>query len=174
MASLRELSPEEVLAHQAALADLLWDTVDSGASVGFLPPLARNEAIEYWDGVASALRAGGRILAVAEMDNRIVGAVQLALELRANGNHRAEVMKLMVHRHARGQGIGRELMHRIESLARENGRTLIVLDTRSGCGDAAEQLYYKLGYQKAGVIPGYARSASGNLDDTVFLYRRLD
>jgi acetyltransferase len=174
MASLRELSVDEVTAHQTALADLLCDTVESGASIGFLPPVDRNEANDYWVGVASALKAGGRILAVAAIDDRIVGAVQLALESRANGNHRAEVMKLMVHREARGQGIGKELMRRIESIARENGRTLIVLDTRSGCGDAAEQLYYKLGYQKAGVIPGYARSASGNLDDTVFMYRQLD
>lgn len=174
MASLRELRADEVTNHQTALADLLCDTVDSGASIGFLPPIDRNEANDYWAGVASALKAGGRILAVATIDDRIVGAVQLALESRANGNHRAEVMKLMVRREARGQGVGKELMRRIESIARENGRTLIVLDTRSGCGDAAEQLYYKLGYQKAGVIPGYARSASGNLDDTVFMYRKLD
>jgi acetyltransferase len=93
------------------------------------------------------------------------------LEMRANGNHRAEVMKLMVHRRSRGRGLGRELMKQAEAVARGLGRTLLVLDTRRG--DVAEQLYTKLGYERAGLIPGYARSASGELHDTVFMYREI-
>ncbi|HYP06549.1 MAG TPA: GNAT family N-acetyltransferase, partial [Bryobacteraceae bacterium] len=72
----------------------------------------------------------------------------------------------------RGNGVGRALMLRAEELARQMGRTLLVLDTR--CGDVAEQLYLKLGYVRAGVIPGYARSASGELHSTVFMYKQLD
>jgi ribosomal protein S18 acetylase RimI-like enzyme len=62
-------------------------------------------------------------------------------------------------------------MRHAEEAARMRGRTLLVLDTRRG--DTAEQLYSKLGYQKAGVIPRYARSASGELHDTVFMYREI-
>jgi acetyltransferase len=120
------------------------------------------------------MRGGSRILSVAFLEGQIAGAVQLSLEPRANGNHRAEVMKLMVHRRSRGRGIGKALMSHVEEVARKNGRTLIVLDTRSGCGDVAEQLYYKLGYKKGGVIPRYARSACGTLHDTVFMYRKLE
>jgi ribosomal protein S18 acetylase RimI-like enzyme len=100
--------------------------------------------------------------------------VQLGLEDRANGKHRAEVMKLMVHRSARGKGTGRALMEHIGNVARQRGRSLLVLDTRTGSGDAAERLYYNLGYEKAGIIPRYARSASGDLHDTVFMYRQLE
>ena len=88
-----------------------------------------------------------------------------------NAKHRAEVMKLMVHRRARGQGIGRALMLGLEEEARRVGRTLLVLDTRAG--DAAERLYARLGYTRVGVIPRYARSASGSLDDTVYFYREI-
>jgi ribosomal protein S18 acetylase RimI-like enzyme len=147
------------------------DAVDSGASIGFLPPLSIDEAQGYWRTVFEAMQSCGRVLIVAEMAGRILGSVQLGFEGRANGSHRAEVMKLMVHRSARGQGLGRTLMEYAHSVAREAGRSLLVLDTRSG--DAAEQLYYKLGYTKAGVIPGYARSASGSLDDTVIMYLKL-
>ena len=63
-------------------------------------------------------------------------------------------------------------MRTVEALAREQGRTLLVLDTREG--DAAELLYRKLGYTAAGVIPGYARSAGGSLDGSVFYYKQLD
>lgn len=51
------------------------------------------------------------------------------------------------------------------------GRTLLVLDTRSG--DPSESLYTLLGYTTAGVIPGYARSASGQLDATTIMYQHL-
>ena len=132
------------------------------------------EAAAYWLSVVDAIRTDNRILIVAFFEGKIAGAVQLALESRANGNHRAEVMKLMVHNRARRNGIGEALMRRVEEVARRRGRSLIVLDTRSGCQDAAEKLYDKLGYRKAGIIPRYARSACGTLHDTVFMYRELE
>lgn len=93
----------------------------------------------------------------------------LALASQQNGQHRAEVQKLMVHTRARRHGIGQALMAAIEAEAWTAGRTLLVLDTRRG--DAAEVLYLKLGYVRAGIIPQYAQSANGNLDDTVVFYR---
>src|SRR5437868_5418050 len=82
-------------------ADLLIDAVESGASVGFMPPLSRNEALVYWRGVIDAMREGSRILLTASDGDLVEGSVQLALETRANGNHRAELIKLFVHRRAR-------------------------------------------------------------------------
>ena len=174
MNDLRELTAEETLEYQNELNDLLRDSVDGGASIGFLPPVSQSEAAAYWSSVVDAIRTNDRILIVAFFEGRITGAVQLAFEARANGNHRAEVMKLMVHSRARRNGIGEALMRRVEVQARRRGRSLIVLDTRSGCGDAAEKLYGKLGYRKAGIIPRYARSACGTLHDTVFMYRELE
>lgn len=168
----RELRTDEAAAHVDELMELLRDTVDGGASIGFLPPVSEQEARSYWLDVFAAVGGGIRTLSVAIQNEQLIGAVQLGLELRPNGMHRAEVMKLMVHRRVRGQGVGRALMIRAEALARELGRSLLVLDTR--CGDVAEQLYLRLGYVRAGVIPGYALSASGELHDTVVMYRQLD
>jgi ribosomal protein S18 acetylase RimI-like enzyme len=170
--AVRQITTHEFTEFQNGLADLLLDAVDSGASIGFLPPVLRNEANSYWASVEEAMRSGNRVLIIAFDASGIAGAVQLGLEMRANGNHRAEVMKLMVHRRSRGHGLGRELMKHAEMAALGLGRTLLVLDTRRG--DPAEQLYSKLGYKSAGVIPRYAKSASGELHDTVFMYRELD
>jgi ribosomal protein S18 acetylase RimI-like enzyme len=169
MVEIRELNAPEFLVE---LGLLLCDAVESGASLGFLPPLSSQEARTYWDNVFAAVGSGHRTLSVALLEGQLVGAVQLGLEMRANGSHRAEVMKLMVRRQARGRGVGRALMLHIDALARSLQRTLLVLDTR--CGDVAEQLYEHLGYRRAGIIPGYARSASGVLDDTLFMYKQLD
>jgi acetyltransferase len=155
-----------------ALAGLLKDAVDSGASVGFLPPLSEAEAEAYWRGVIEAIRDGSCVLLVArEANGTLVGTAQLLLAMRANGLHRAEVAKVIVHTTARRRGIGRALMLALEERARRLGRTTLVLDTRRG--DPSEGLYTSVGYTLAGVIPRYARSANGALDPSAFYYRVL-
>ena len=113
-----------------------------------------------------------RILLAAIDSIGLIGSVQLDLATMPNARHRAEVMKLMVHRRARHQGVGQVLLRALEDEARAAGRQLLVLDTR--VGDAAERLYAKMGYARAGIIPRYARSSSGTLDGTVFMYRWLE
>ena len=161
-----------MLRHRPALVALLEDVVGGGASVGFVPPLGADEAPAYWASVAAALEGGGRRLWIARADGgSIVGAVQLDLAGQANGRHRAEVIKLMVLASARRQGIGRLLMEAAEAEARRLGRTTLVLDTR--LGDPSEALYRGMGWQPAGTIPRYARSADGTLHTTAFYYKLL-
>lgn len=168
---IREAGGAELLRRLPEFADILMDSVAGGASVGFLPPLAPDRATEYWTGVAAAVESGGRILLIAERDAVLLGAVQLDLAAMPNATHRAEVMKLMVLSRHRGQGLATALMAAAANSALEHGRTLLVLDTRRG--DPSERLYRSLGFQEAGAIPRYARSANGELHETVFFYREL-
>jgi acetyltransferase len=170
---IEALGVEAARREQAALVTLLTDSVDGGASVGFLPPLHESEAIAYWQSVLVAIENGSRLLWIARDPERaVVGTVQLDLESRPNGTHRAEIMKLMVHTSARRRGIGRALMETAEAEARRRERTTLVLDTRQG--DPSELLYRSLGWTLAGVIPRYARSADGALDPSAFYYRLLE
>ena len=153
-----------------ALITLLQDSVASGASVGFLPPLTEEQGLVYWQGIETELAAGSRRLWVAFLQHQLVGALQLSLCTKANGRHRAEVEKLMVHSLHRGKG-SRALMASMEQGAKEAYRSLLVLDTR--VGDAASRLYRQLGYQEAGQIPAFARSADGTLAATLFFYKQL-
>src|SRR3546814_20723498 len=63
--------------------------------------------------------------------------------------------KLLGHPDFRRQGIAKALMAELERRARELGRSLLTLDTRTG--DQAEPLYASLGYKVAGMIPDYCR-----------------
>jgi acetyltransferase len=153
------------------LVALLQDTVASGASVGFLPPLSEEEARQYWQTAFQGVADGSRVLLVAYDADAIVGSVQLELTMRSNGLHRAEVQKLFVLQSQRRRGIGQVLMQAVEQAARERGRSLLVLDTRQG--DNAERLYRRLGYHEVGTIPAYALSATGTLDGTIFFYKEL-
>lgn len=171
MLAIEEITPASAGAVLPDLIELLRDSVEGGASVGFLPPLAETEARDYWGGVIADLGSGARLLLVARQDGRAAGTVQLELARKPNARHRAEVQKLLVHSAARRQGIGRALLAAVEDSARRAGRTLLVLDTLQG--SAAEPLYQSHGYTLVGIIPCYAQSANGALDATAIFYKLL-
>ncbi len=158
-------------AQQHALAELLIDCVEGGASVSFMLPLPESKALAFWQGVADGVAHGERALLVAQDAQGIVGTVQLVLAQPDNQPHRADVAKMLVHRRARRTGVGAALMRAAEALARECGKTLLVLDTVTG-GDA-ERLYARLGWQRVGEIPGYALWPQGGLCSTTYFYREL-
>ena len=152
------------------LAELLIDCVDGGASISFMQPLPRADALTFWRDVAVGVERGERLLLVAEDAAGIVGTVQVLLDMPPNQPHRGDVMKMLVHRRARRQGLGAALMQAAETEARTAGKSLLVLDTASA---EAERLYASLGWQRVGAIPGYALLPQGGLCDTVYFYRVL-
>jgi GNAT superfamily N-acetyltransferase len=153
------------------LVALLQDAVQDGASIGFVQVPAQAEAESYWNGVFEAVQNGSKLIWVARTENRVVGTVQLGLESRANGLHRAEVMKLLVHTSARRQGVGRALLERLEIKARSLGRTTLVLDTREG--DPSNALYTTLGWVLVGAIPRYVTNPDGSCAATMVYYKLL-
>lgn len=153
-----------------ALADVLIDCVDGGASVSFMRPLARAKALDFWHRCAAGAERGERVLLVAEDAAGIVGTVQVVLDQPENQPHRADLSKMLVHRRARRHGVGEALMRAAEAAARDAGKTLLVLDTASA---DAERLYQRTGWQRVGAIPGYALLPDGRPCDTVVFYRRL-
>jgi len=54
------------------LADLLVDSVNDGASVGFMAPLAREKAVAFWRRVADGVAAGERAILIAEDGTGII------------------------------------------------------------------------------------------------------
>jgi GNAT superfamily N-acetyltransferase len=157
-------------AQVAALADLLIDCVDGGASVSFMHPLTAERAQAFWRNVAAGVAAGERVLLVAEDAEGIVGTVQVVLAQPENQPHRGEVSKMLVHRRARRRGIGELLMRAAERQARERGKTLLVLDTSS---PEAERLYARTGWTRVGSVPGFALLPQGEPCATTFFYLEL-
>lgn len=163
----------------------------------FFTPFSIDEARAFWvDKILPQLRAGTRRVLVARLGertnekgqggmgkgeerleingrtDRIVGTVQLELEMPPNQQHRAAVAKLLVHPAARRLGIARTLMIALEEIARTEKRTLLTLDTVAGSN--AELLYRSLDYIAAGVIPRYARGAlTSELEGSTIMYKEL-
>jgi GNAT superfamily N-acetyltransferase len=114
------------------LAEVLHDCVHGGASVSFMLPFPIDEARRFWQGVAQGVERRERMLIVGETEGgRIVGTVQLVLAQPPNQPHRADLAKMLVHRMARGRGLGALLLQAAERAALDCGKTLLVLDTAS-------------------------------------------
>jgi GNAT superfamily N-acetyltransferase len=152
------------------LSDVLIDCVEGGASVSFMLPISRATAESFWRDVAAGAAMGERIVLMAEDATGIIGTVQIIIAQPENQPHRADIAKMLVHRRARRRGVGAALLAAAEDAARRAGKTLLVLDTASG---DAERLYARLGWQRCGVIPGYALLPQGGLCDTTVFYRAL-
>jgi GNAT superfamily N-acetyltransferase len=170
--TVRRLGPSDAAACVPALADVLIDCVDGGASVSFMQPMTTEKATRFWRTVADGVARGDRALLVAEdRDGQILGTVQLVLALPENQPHRAEVAKMLVHRRARRRGVAARLMQAVETTARQEGKTLLVLDTVTGSD--AERLYARTGWQRVGEIPNYALMPDGPSCATTIFYKAL-
>lgn len=171
MVKVLRLGLPAAISHIRALAEVLVDCVAGGASVSFMQPFTQTDAEAFFRRVIAGVESGDRILLAAFDGDRLVGTVQLLTNMPPNQPHRAEIAKLLVHRGARGQGVGQLLMLEVERQAQEAGKTLLVLDTVTE--GAGERLYTRLGWIKVGIIPNYALFPDGTWAATTIFFKSL-
>jgi GNAT superfamily N-acetyltransferase len=169
--AVERLDADSAPEHRDALAAVLVDCVEGGASVSFMAPFSLDDARAYFASIEPGVATGTRVLLAAFAAGELVGTVQVAAAWPPNQPHRADVAKLLVRRSARRHGIGRLLMERAEAEALAEGWTLLVLDTVTG--DPAERLYERMGWTRVGAIPNFALYPDGRPCDTTVFYKAL-
>ncbi len=167
---VRRLEPAEAREHLDALAAVVVDCVEGGASVSYMSPFSLDDARAAVGPMVAEAELGRRVFIAAFLDGELVGTVQVLLAFPPNQPHRGEIAKMLVHRSARNRGIGQLLMERAEEVARAEGKTLLVLDTANG---TAARLYERCGWVKVGEIPGFALYPNGEPCATVFYYKEI-
>jgi GNAT superfamily N-acetyltransferase len=179
------LSAGEIFARAGALAEVLLDAVAGGASVSFMADFSRTAAEEYFRAIAADVAEGRRVLFAAEVNAvhmpvgevnsvhpaALDGTAQLVLDTPPNQPHRTELAKMLVHRRARRQGLGRALFQAVEAEALRRCRTLLTFDTIAG--GAGERLYLSWGCVKVGEIPDYALMPDGTPAATSVFFKKL-
>lgn len=171
-ATVRALDPAGFVAAIPGLADLLVDAVDAGAAVNFLAGLTAEQARDWWHERVPQFADGTMTAIVATDDTgRIVGSTVIVRSRNPNAPHRAEIVKVLVHRDARRQGLARRLMATAEEIARADGRWLLILDTHTG--SVAETMYRALGWTEFGQVPDHSLLTDGTPSPTTFFWKDL-
>ncbi len=165
------LTPAEFLNAVPRLGEILADAVMSGAGVSFMQPFSAEEGARFWQAQSEAVAHGVKTIFAARQGEIIAGTVILEKAWPPNQPHRGDISKMLVHRDFRRRGVGRLLVEALLTKARAMGLTLITFDTVSG--SPADAFYSGLGFTRAGRIPGYAYSPTGQLDDTTIFYMKL-
>lgn len=155
----------------SALADMIVEAVANGASVSFMHPLAREDALAFWTRSLAAAEAGRRVVLGAMEKGELAGTVTLDLDTPPNQPHRADIAKMITRLESRGRGIARALMREAERIAIEQGRSLLTLD--SATKDGAGPFYEKIGFTRVGIIPDYALTPDGDLCGTIIYFKRV-
>lgn len=171
--TVARLNSSDIDEHLEDLCRVLVDCVAGGAAISFMTPLAQDTAARFWaDDIKPAIETLDRYLFGAFDEGRLIGSVQLLVNMPPNQPHRAEIAKMIVHPSGRGRGLGKALMRAALASAKDAGKTLVTLDTRTG--DVAEALYKSIGFEKAGVVPDYAFDPDGKArHSTTFMYKYL-
>ncbi|MBA1230401.1 GNAT family N-acetyltransferase [Pseudomonas viridiflava] len=170
-AQLRRVTAESFAHYRHDLAQLLFDTVHDGASVGFMADLTLGQALSWCDDLRADVASGNLLLWVVVDNERVLASAQLVLCQKPNGLNRAEVQKLMVLPVARGRGLGRQLMEALEQAAVRLKRGLLYLDTEAG--STAESFYRSIAYTRVGELPDYCATPDGRYRPTAIYFKTL-
>jgi ribosomal protein S18 acetylase RimI-like enzyme len=139
----------------AALCEATNAAILDGGGFGWVSPPGQQALERYFRGV---MLVPERELFIGRADGIITGSAQLVRQPRNNEAQAfaAAIMHAFVAPFARGQGLARLMMLRLEDRARALNYRVLNLDVRE-TQTAAIALYDSLGYTCWGVHPEYAR-----------------
>jgi len=170
-----QLAVERVETVSDAELDELCEATDAAiiesGGFGWVEPQGRAALRRHFRGV---LLVPERELFVARLDGHLVGSAQLVRPPRNNEAQAfaAQLTHAFIAPYARGYGLARELVARVEERAAALGHRVLNLDVRA-TQTGAIKLFEGLGFIRWGTHPAYARVA-GQTVAGHFYYKRLD
>jgi ribosomal protein S18 acetylase RimI-like enzyme len=142
-----------------------------GGGFGWISTQDRAALARHFRGV---LLVPDRILFLARLDGVVVGSAQLVRPARNNEAQAfaAQLNHAYIAPYARGFGLARRLVERVEEHAAAVGFRVLNLDVRE-TQESAIALFESLGYQRWGTHPAYAR-VDGRTVAGHFYYKLLE
>lgn len=131
-ATIRKLKREDLQKGFLTTLDSLRHTSD----------IETKKAEEVFDKIRSN---PDHIVAVAEINGKIVGATTLLIEQKFihNGGKVGHIEDVVVDKNHQGQGVGEKIMRYLIEIAKEEGCYKTILD----CTDDVKEFYEKLGFK---------------------------
>ena len=139
----------------AELCEATDAAIIEGGGFGWVEPQGRTALERHFRGV---LLVPERELFVARLDAMVVGSCQLVRPPRNNEAQAigATLTHAYIAPYARGHGLARVMVQRVEERAAALGHRVLNLDVRA-TQETAIRLFESLGYVRWGTHPAYAR-----------------
>ncbi|WP_328805705.1 GNAT family N-acetyltransferase [Sabulicella rubraurantiaca] len=155
----------------AALCEATNAAIMEGGGFGWVEAQSRAALERHFRG---ALLVPERELFIARLDGEVVGSAQLVRPPRNNEAQAfsATLTHAFIAPYARGHGLARLLVRRLEERAAAQGVRVLNLDVRA-TQESAITLFEGLGYTRWGTHPAYAR-VNGQTVSGFFYYRLLE
>jgi GNAT superfamily N-acetyltransferase len=152
-----------------ALTACWVEVTNAGGAVGFpFPPVDVEEVRSAVEELCRSLHPDRMHLLVASMDGQLAGWVTVVRNTARLTAHWATIQRLQTATAFRGLGIGRALMGRARSMARDElGVEHLWLSVRGGMG--LEAFYEQLGWTVTGSHPSALRLGPNDTRDEIFL-----
>jgi ribosomal protein S18 acetylase RimI-like enzyme len=128
--------------------------MEQGGAVGWVHVPDRAETADWLTEIAAEIAAGRTRLAVVSSGGRVEALGRWSRYAKAVVAINAEIVQVMVHPDARGQGLARLLVGALVDDARDNRVETLTLDVR-GNNHAAMALYESFGFEVSGRLPDF-------------------
>ncbi|SEL77644.1 phosphinothricin acetyltransferase [Roseovarius azorensis] len=150
---------------------------DIPAILAIWNPLVRETSVTFTtlektpDGLAADIAARGPAFLVAETEDVVLGFASYGAFRSGPGYARTAEHTVILDAAARGRGVGRALMARLEDIARDAGLHVLVAGV-SGENPGAIAFHKAIGFQEVARMPEVGRKF-GRWMDLVLLQKRL-
>lgn len=155
----------------ATLATLWLAVSREGGAVGFLPDAPERDVLAAAEHVVREVRAGREKMIVIETGAALAGAVFLRRGPGPIVEHRADLLRLMVHPDLQGEGWGTRLLDAAVAHAAEMGLQQLLLSARGGT--RLPEFYAKQGWTEVGRWQQALRVGPQDLRDEIWFQLAL-
>jgi ribosomal protein S18 acetylase RimI-like enzyme len=135
----------------AALYDLFNDSIMHGGTIGFLKPMSRKRAQEYFEALKHGIHTGD-IIAVVSGGKAFDGFGLIRRDEGELFRHCYEMGRVMVRAEKQRHGLGGAIVQRLLAEAKRRKVEVVWLDVRI-TNVAAIQMFQKLGFRTWGIFP---------------------
>jgi ribosomal protein S18 acetylase RimI-like enzyme len=168
--NLRLLQPQDFLpADITALHTLFNRSILHGGTIGFLKPMIRKVAQEYFDSLKNGIEKGD-VIAVVAGSKPFDGFGLIRRDDNELRRHCWEMGRVMVRQEMQRHGLGVAIVRRLVAEAKRRKVEILWLDVRITNVPAIE-LFQKLGFRPWGIFPGCIKDRRNYVD---VLYMALD
>ena len=160
---LRLLKPSDFTAEGIeALYQLFNDSILHGGTIGFLKPMTRKRAQEYFESLKRGIHSGDA-LAVVSGGKHLDGFGLIRRDEGELFRHCYEMGRVMVRGERQRHGLGAAIVQRLLAEAKRRKVEIVWLDVRIS-NVAAIEMFTKLGFRTWGIFPDRIKTGREYLD----------